>query len=321
MNYITIQGCKKKFSTIALGTTYFGTEISSSDAFRMLDAFAEAGGTTIDTARVYGQCEAGGPGRSEEVIGQWLKMTGMAGEMVLVTKGAHPHINGMKSRINSSDIITDISDTLETLGLDSLDLWMLHRDDPSLSVPEIRDILAEIQTRMPVSVLGASNWSCKRVEEMNRASPPLLCASEIQYSLAQTTPVLCGDETIICMNREEYDYYSSSLIPVFAFSSQAKGFFSKGIKEGIGSLNDKIRERYLSAGNLAALDRVREVCESTGYSPAAVALSSFSGSPFDVVAIIGCSTIDQLKDTLSAAQVSWDKETLAWLKGDFYETA
>ncbi|MBN2860912.1 MAG: aldo/keto reductase [Sphaerochaetaceae bacterium] len=321
MNYISIGPLKKKFSAIALGTTYFGTAIEESLAFSLLDAFAENGGTTIDTARVYGQKAAGRRSISEEVVGRWLQAHGMASTMAVVTKGAHPHLKGMKSRISRDEIVSDIEATQKALGLDSLDLWMLHRDDISIHMEQMSQIITEVYETVEVKHIGVSNWTHGRIEQACSLWPQPPIASEIQYSLASTTPERYSDLTLVCMNDEEFTYYREKQLPVFAFSSQAKGFFSKGIEGGIDSLPEKVRSRFVDERNLTMLERVRSVCDQTGYSPAAVSLSSLLNSPFPVVAIIGCSTLPQLRDSLEASMVEVDSTMEKQLLGGVYETA
>ena len=321
MNYISIGELEKKFSTIALGTTYFGTAIEEPLAFRLLDVFAENGGTTIDTARVYGQEAAGLRSISEEVVGRWLRAHGMAGTMAVVTKGAHPHLKGMKSRISRDEIVSDIEATQKALGIDSLDLWMLHRDDMSISMEKMSQIITEVYETVDVKHIGVSNWTHGRIGQACSLWPKPPIASEIQYSLAPTTPERYSDPTLVCMNDEEFSYYREKQLPVFAFSSQAKGFFSKGIEGGLDSLPAKVRSRFVSERNLAMLEKVRLVCDQTGFSPAAVSLASLLHSPFPVVAIIGCSTLFQLKDSLEASMVKVDSTMEKQLLGGIYETA
>ncbi len=321
MKYITIEGIEKTFSTIALGTTYFGTDIEKSLAFRMLNAFAEAGGTTIDTARVYGQEAAGERSLSEEVIGQWLDAHGIRKKMTVVTKGAHPHLEEMRSRISREDMLKDIEMTLKALSLDALDIWMLHRDDLTLETEQIGQMLEWVKERVPVHTFGLSNWSHHRYEKAlaSWSTPP--SASEIQYSLAPTTPERYNDETLVCMDQEEFSYYRKYQTPVFAFSSQAKGFFSKGIEGGIEKLTPKIRSRFLSETNLKTLEKMRVLCTSTGYSPAALSLAALLHSPFPVVTIIGCSSLSQLTDSLKGSDVPLTDEMQRELLGGVYETA
>ena len=76
MKYTELPGIKKELSAIYLGTGNYGSDISPSESFKLLDRFAELGGTFIDTAHVYGAWDTsgynGGYGNSEKVIGEWL---------------------------------------------------------------------------------------------------------------------------------------------------------------------------------------------------------------------------------------------------------
>ena len=72
-------------SEICLGTMYFGYRTDEATSFAILDRFAEAGGTFLDTANCYGQWH-GNAWESERVIGRWLSSRGMAGRMVIATK-------------------------------------------------------------------------------------------------------------------------------------------------------------------------------------------------------------------------------------------
>jgi aryl-alcohol dehydrogenase-like predicted oxidoreductase len=80
MKYTVLPGIQKELSHICLGTGSYGSEISPSDSFRLLDRFAELGGTFLDTAHVYGAWAPagynGGYGNSEKVIGEWLEKAG-----------------------------------------------------------------------------------------------------------------------------------------------------------------------------------------------------------------------------------------------------
>ncbi len=321
MKYIRIDGIDNNISVIALGTTYFGTEIGKDLAFRMLDTFADSGGTVIDTARVYGQVSAGKASLSEEVIGEWLSANGMQKEMVVITKGAHPHIENMKSRMDRDSLLGDLEMSLKALSLTSIDLWMLHRDDPSLSVSEIGALLEEISQAGTIKAFGLSNWSRSRFSQASDSWKIRPAASEIQYSLAPTTARKYNDPTLVCMDREEFSFYEKQQVPLFAFSSQAKGFFSKCIEGGIDTLTHKVRSRFLSDSTLRTLESVRKVCREMEASPAAVSLAALIASPFPVIPIIGCSTLEQLSDSLKAADLTLDDQVKDTLLGGMYEPA
>ena len=121
-------------SVLCLGTGGFGTRIPQDQAFQMLDRFAELGGNFLDTARVYAAWLPGGEGASERTIGAWLKSRDMAASCIVATKGAHPNLATMRiSRLTPAEIAADVSASLEALGVEAIDLYWLHRDDPGHS--------------------------------------------------------------------------------------------------------------------------------------------------------------------------------------------
>lgn len=101
----------------------FGTVMDSKASKHQLDIFFELGGNFIDTAHVYGDWVPGPKGRSEKIIGEWLKETGHRHDVIISTKGAHPVLSDMSSRINPVEIKKDINESLEYLNTDYIDLY------------------------------------------------------------------------------------------------------------------------------------------------------------------------------------------------------
>ena len=292
-----------ELSRIILGTSYFGTNLSESVAFDLMDTYLALGGRTIDTARVYGAWDAAGIGAAERVVGAWLAARRPEG-VTLITKGAHPPKGDMTaSRLSRDCILDDAARSAETLGRVP-DLWFLHRDDVTRPVEEIAESMAALTAAGLARYVGASNWRAARIEAYNAYALahglPCFVCSQIQWSLAVTTPEAYGDPTLVCMNDEEYAWYRAHRFPVLAFSSQAKGFFSKAIAGGLDSLPEKAKKRFATPENLARLEQVRAECARTGRSPAAVALSYITENEVPGCAIVGCSSVEQLKDSLSA---------------------
>ncbi|MDR1891613.1 MAG: aldo/keto reductase [Oscillospiraceae bacterium] len=288
---------------LILGSCYFGNGISEEECFAMLDAYWDAGGRTVDTARVYAVWLPGGDA-SERVIGRWMK-TKPRHEVCLVTKGGHPPIDRMTTgRLDRNSLYFDLAASLQALDTDYIDLYILHRDDVFRPVADVMETLSEFVQAGKVRALGASNWSLDRILEANEYAVTTgktpFSVSQIQWSLAASTPQSWGDETLVCMTEDEYRRYLAAGLPVMAFSSQAKGLFSKYLDGGENALNPKIRARFLTPENLVRAEKVRELCGRSGFSPAAVSLSYITRNPLPAAAILGCSNSEQLKDSLTA---------------------
>ena len=154
MLYSKIPGIDKPVSRLVLGTMWINTK-NPDTAFPVLDAFYAAGGNCLDTAHGYGG------GDNERAVGQWINERGLRDEIVILGKGAH-HSQDRK-RVTPYDIKSDLHDSLARFKVDSIDLYVLHRDDPDKAGrPDRRD--------SPRSQRGRPNRRLRRLQ-LERRSP------------------------------------------------------------------------------------------------------------------------------------------------------
>lgn len=314
----TIQGAAglPPLSKIVLGCCDFGSRLDESLSFRLLDMYYDAGGRTLDTARVYASWLPGGESASERTVGRWLTARGRWDAVTVVTKGGHPPLSDMHSpRLSPDELRKDLEESLAALGTGCVDVYLLHRDDPARPVEEIMDTLDAFVKEGKVRALGASNWTPGRIAAANAyaaaAGKTPFCLSQIQWSLAVCRPADFGDDTLCCMDEEAYEAYRDMKLPVMAFSAQAKGVLSKwlaGERQPDGFIG-----RVMTAENQARAARLEVVSRQTGYSPAALAAAFVTSQEVDGYAVIGVSNEKQLADTLMAADLRLAPETLRYL--------
>ncbi len=292
MEYINF--CGENLSRIVLGTDGYSERIDKDTAFELMDFYIEQGGNVLDTARLY--CGGG----SEELIGEYLKKRNIRNKIFISTKCSHPPLEDMTiSRLKPEDIEADIDASLMALGVDVIDMVWLHRDDERKGVRHIMDALNNMVRKGKIRNFGASNWTYERIDSANRyayeSGGDGFAASQILYNMA--TPAKVWDDTLVVMDKDEKKKYNENQFPVFAFSSQAKGFFEK-YNEGL--LSPKAKERYLCEGSIKTYARIKEEAGKTGDTLSYTALRLLcEESSFDVFPIIGPSSIKQLKDTLN----------------------
>lgn len=317
----TVTG-KAEVSKLIFGTTYLGNMEKEQPVYQQMDYYFDQGGRCIDTARIYSNFEPTDKRPSEEVIGEWLKANGVRKEMILSTKGAHPAYGHMdQPRLGKDDLNVDISRSLEALQTDYIDVYWLHRDDERLSVEPIMQTLHEFVKQGMVKAIGASNWSVERILEANACAEKMgftpFTASQIQWSLGDTTPKDLNDETLVCVNQSIYQQYLESQIPLWAFESQAKGLFSKLQQMEEEQLPEKLRMRFLNSSNrernLQKMSRVLELSKKYQVSPAVISLAYITCNPLSAGAIIGCSNLEQLKDSMQAADFVLSADEVAFL--------
>ena len=125
-------------SVLCLGTAEFGSVRGRFVIRSDHDRYIEAGGNVLDTAEMYAEWIPGGSHRSEEFLGRWLHKRKNREGLILSTKGAHPRLDSMdKPRMSRKEVEFDLDSSLQRLGVDYVDLYWLHRDDPGTPVEEI----------------------------------------------------------------------------------------------------------------------------------------------------------------------------------------
>ncbi|MDD2232078.1 MAG: aldo/keto reductase [Sphaerochaetaceae bacterium] len=292
------------FSCIAMGTDHMGQSkyITRALAFEELETYVKHGGNVLDTARSYSLED--GVSKSEDIVGAFVRSSCIRSSIIVMTKGGRE--NTPRSTFLQR-IKEDFERSADQLGFIP-DIWFLHRDCPWLPVEEI---IGFCGTFLQGALLGLSNWRPRRFSEALACTPaPVI--SEIQFSLAPSTPAMQGDRSLVCMNPENRRFYSDTQIPVLAFSSQAKGYYSKLISGQ--PLTKKARDRYDSALARSIGDRVKILGEELGASPAALSVAYIASQhAFPAIPIVGSSHMDQLEDSLSGADIELTSEQLCFL--------
>jgi len=215
----------------------------------------------------------------------------------LSTKGAHPVLGQMHvGRLSRAEIRSDMQASLDDLRTDHADIYWLHRDDVSRPVGDIMETMQSLIDDGFTKLIGASNWMPARIREANAyaAAHGLtpFHANQPQFSLAKQ--MIVEDPTLTPMDDETYRMHLDTGMPCVAFSSQAKGFYSKLDALGESGLPDKAKRRFLHPENLAVYERMKAVREQTGLSVGAIALAWLTGQPFPVFPICGASSVEQV---------------------------
>jgi aryl-alcohol dehydrogenase-like predicted oxidoreductase len=322
VKYAELPNIEKQLSAIYLGTGGYGSEISPSDSFRLLDRFAELGGTFIDTAHVYGAWNTsgynGGYGNSEKVIGEWLEKTGMQQKIAVGTKGAHPDLDTGVSRMNSEDINVHISESLQRLKIDAIDLYWVHTDDPSIPAGEILGILAEHVAAGRLTAIGCSNWSVRRQKEASEAAVALglpgFVASQVGWSFARATRSVDrpGHIDMLYMDPDMLQYHVETGTPAAGYSSQACGFFAAKY-DGLDFDSPDFPSPGLPAryGNDLSYNRrsaALELAREKGCSANQVALAWMIHHSFRAFPIASPNSLQQMDDTMKAGEIELTDE-------------
>jgi len=309
MTYGSIPGVDMPISRLLMGTASF-TPRDLPVVCALLDHFAALGGNAIDTAHQYGR------GASERAIGQWMALRGNRADMVIVSKCCREEVLGRGLRVTPAAITSDLTDSLERLGTDYIDIYMLHTDDPTQPVGPIVECLNAHYRTGRIRAFGGSNWSPDRLDAANayareRGLVPFAVGSP-NFSLGvwnQGEPPWPG-----CLSASDdgRDWYVRHASPLISWSSQAQGFFTGRYAPDDRS-DEEITRVWYNVENFARLGRARELGRRHGVSANAIALAYVLCQPFPTFAIIGPRRLDEMDSSATALAVRLTPEDLEWL--------
>ncbi len=300
-----IGGLPKEMSLAALGLMEFST---FSGAAIVLDAFFEAGGNLVDTAFGYGN------GLQDRLVGEWIRSRGIREETVVIGKGVH-------TPLCYPDVIAkQLTVSLDRMKADYVDIYFMHRDNPDIPVGEFVDAMdAEVQAGRIRGPFGGSNWTRERFDEAiayaertGKTRPSVLSNN---FSLAEMVdPVWAG--CIASTGKDWIDWLGEKKVTNFAWSSQARGFFTD--RAGRGKLDDtELARSWYSEGNFARRDRAIELGKRLGKDPIQVALAYVLAQQGRVVPLIGPRSLAELNHSVEAFAIRLSQDDVRWLeRGD-----
>jgi aryl-alcohol dehydrogenase-like predicted oxidoreductase len=289
-----------RVSELCLGAMTFGREADEGTSRAMMDRFAEAGGTFIDTADAYTN------GVSEQIVGRWL-----AGrprdEWVVATKvrwrtGEGPNGAGL----SRARILASVEGSLRRLGTDHIDLYQVHAWDPGTPLEETLSTLDLLVRSGKVRYLGVSNFAGWQVQKAVDISArmgwePFVCLQPL-YNLLDRE--IEWDLLPVCRNEG---------LGVIPWSPLRGGWLTGRYRRGMTAApaGSRISEaeknnwretfaNYATERTWQVLDAVFAVAEQTGRTPAQVSLRWLLQQPDVTGPIIGARNLDQLEDNLGA---------------------
>lgn len=170
MNTVQLRKSGVQVSALALGTDLFGTKIDRDTCFRVLDCFADHGGTFLDTANFYASWLPGCKGgESETTIGEWIKARGNRDRVAIATKLAFDY-PGSSGGLSAGEIQRECEKSLRRLQTDRIDLYYSHRDDREIPLAETMEAFHQVVKAGNVRAIGASNLRAWRMAEANAIS-------------------------------------------------------------------------------------------------------------------------------------------------------
>lgn len=291
---------------LMLGGNVFGWTADEKTSFAVLDAFVDQGGDSIDTADVYSAWVPGHEGgESERVIGAWLKASGKRDKVVIGTKvGMLPKRLGIKRE----NIVAACEDSLARLGVETIDLYWLHRDDEATHAEEYVAALEELKQAGKIRAFGASNFKPGRFGEgVAEAKKRGLRfdAQQPEYNLMNRA--IEGELMALC-ERE-----GVSILPYYGLASGYLTGKYRTPEDKSKSPRGGRMDKYMEGKGPAVLAAMDAVSARTGATLAQIALAWIMAKPAIAAPIASATSVAQLTELMGALRVTLSAEDLAEL--------
>ncbi|MBD3174243.1 MAG: aldo/keto reductase [Armatimonadia bacterium] len=301
MDSLYIPALEREVSRLGVGSMIFSPG-NMQVTTEVLDAFAAKGGNLIDTAQCYGG------GESERAIGLYMDRSGSRSDWVILDKDFD-----VAERLTPEAIPAAIEANLGRLATDYIDIWLFHRDNEDVPIDEIVDAMAREVHAGRIRCWGGSNWTAERVKAARR------------YAEENRLPTFGVTSPHVCLARskepfwpkclqasdEELSYYARARVPVFAWSSQGRGFFLES--SGPDDDSPDLVRVYHEDENFERLRRARELAERLGVEPIQIALAYVLNLPAPTVALVGPANAVEVASCVAASDISLTPDDLAWL--------
>ena len=301
----------------AMSFTDFYGPVDDADSAKVLDACLDMGITHLDTSNVYGM------GRSETVIGDWLRARGGACPLTIASKVGITRDPDHRFNNAPEHMAQELDASLSRLGVEAIDLYYVHRRDTRHEIEDVTDTLAGFVKSGKVKAIGFSEIAPSSLRRAHAVHP--IAAVQSEYSLSTRSPEMGLIQT--CAE------IGATLV---AFSPVGRALLtdrphSREAAEGMPFLtnNPRFMEPNLSA-NLEHNAKFRALAADMGVPAATLAIAWVLHQGDHVTAIPGTRNINHLKELVAGGDMTLTAEDVArieavlpigWAHGDRYSLA
>ncbi len=312
-------------SEICLGTMTFGSFADEKESHAILDRADAAGVDFLDVAEIYPvPPDEKWAGRSEEIVGSWLEKRGRRETLFVATKIAGPSggwfraaVRGGRTALDRHNVARAVDASLARLRTDYIDLYQTHWPDPDLPYDEVMEALDRAVQAGKVRYVGCSNETAYGLTKSLWASDARGLA---RYETIQNNFSLLNrrfeDELANVCRREKLSLLPYSPIAGGVLSGKYQGgAFPEGARFSRYGKNDPrgkiMTRRFVNEKTLGATERFAKIAADAGLAPVTLAVAWTLAHDFVGSTIIGATSVDQLDDSLRAAEVRLSAEVLA----------
>ena len=310
MEYKRLGSTGIKISPIVLGTMQFGWRINEEESFKVMDKAIELGINCFDTADIYSHwADNSYPGKSEEIIGQWLKDRGIRHDLILATKLRGAMSDDINDKgLSRRHVHQAIAGSLKRLQTNWIDIYQIHSFDNDTEIEETLHALNILVDEGLVNYLGASNVHPWQLVEAFWISE--------KYGFARfetVQPPYCIIRRIL-VEHQMYHVIKKYGLGVISYSPLAGGFLTERYSRE-QSLPDTPRsegaqKRYFTDKRWKIQEVVREIAESKDVKMTQVALAWILTKDFISAPIIGANNVEQLEENIRALEIKLEESEI-----------
>lgn len=291
-------------SRLGLGTMTWGRDTDEHEARDQLIAFAEAGGTLVDTAAAYGG------GAAEELVGSLIGDVMARDEVVLATKaGISARRGGRTHNTSRGHLLATLDASLKRLRTDHVDLWQVHVWSDEAPLEETLSALDHAVSSGRASYVGISNysgWQTSWAAAWQRAVPGRapLASTQVEYSLLNRS-----------IEAEVVPACAALGLGIFPWSPLGRGVLTGKYRTGTPADSRAASNHfagfvgsYLTERSAGIVEAVARAADGLGWSPLQVALVWVRDRPGVVAPIVGARTAVQLQASLGTDELALPPE-------------
>ncbi|NNB93497.1 aldo/keto reductase [Corallococcus exiguus] len=292
---------------LCLGGNVFGWTADEATSFAVLDAFVEGGGNFVDTADVYSRWIPGHVGgESETVLGRWIASRKAKDRLVVATKvGAE---TALGKGLTREHIEKSVDASLRRLGVERIDLYYAHYDDPNTPFEETLRAFDALVKAGKVKALGLSNHTAERAQQALDTQKKL---GLTRYQVIQPEYNLVERPKFEGALQQVSEKEGLAVAPYFGL---AAGFLTGKYQEGQpapASLRaGNVLKKYGNTQGWGVVAALKKVAERRGATPSQVALAWLVTRPTVEAPIASATSVPQVKELLGAFSLKLEADDL-----------